>query len=249
MRISIIGTGNLAHFFAKGITSSPVHGIAGVYARSQANAVRFAQAYNCGVIENLFAMPSDTDMVLLCVPDSAIGQLKFSTQAIVAHCSGTVGLEVLRRYSDKAACIWPIYSIRAQMDFLQIPIAISASENCIDDVIAFSNSISGDVSLLNEQQKTQAHLVATIGNNFTNFLFAELYKFCQQNEIPQTLFQALFKQSLTYFASGTNAQHQTGPAARGDEATIAKHQALLNNSPKLLELYTVFTKQIMNSAQ
>jgi hypothetical protein len=37
---------------------------------------------------------------------------------------------------------------------------------------------------------------------------------------------------------------QTGPAIRGDEATVKKHLELLNNYADIKSLYSLFTDQI-----
>ena len=40
---------------------------------------------------------------------------------------------------------------------------------------------------------------------------------------------------------------QTGPAARGDERTIAKHVAMLENEPALKKIYTLITESIRSN--
>jgi predicted short-subunit dehydrogenase-like oxidoreductase (DUF2520 family) len=244
MNIVIVGTGNVAHFFAKGIMASGSHRLGGVFARTKAAAVKFAREYATSVISSLSEIPANVDLVLLCVPDSAIAQLDFTCDCIVAHCSGTATLDVLKNYSSKSACLWPIYSITEEMEFLMVPIVITAHKECADDVYEFCKSFSFEVFRFNEEQKAQAHVVATIGNNFSNFLFAQIADYCHNNNVPPQLFFKLFRQPVHYFSDGTNEEHQTGPAMRNDEATINAHEALLQSQPSLKSLYQNFTALI-----
>jgi predicted short-subunit dehydrogenase-like oxidoreductase (DUF2520 family) len=244
MNIVIVGTGNVANFFAKGIADSKEHRLLAVYARTNTAAVKFAHEYSSTVLKTLHDIPANTDLVLLCVPDAAIGTFDFKCTCIVAHCSGTATLDVLEKYSNKVACVWPIYSITLAMDFIMVPMVLTAHTVCVDEMRIFCDSLSADIFVYNQEQKAQAHLVATIGNNFPNFLFAQLEEYCHTANLPKQLFLKLFRQPVNFFAEGINGEHQTGPAIRKDENTISAHEILLEKHRALKSLYQNFTTLI-----
>jgi predicted short-subunit dehydrogenase-like oxidoreductase (DUF2520 family) len=244
MNIVIVGTGNVAHFFAKGIADSNAHKLLAVYARTNVAALKFAREYSSTVLKTLDEIPANTDLVLLCVPDAAIGTFDFKCTCMVAHCSGTATLDVLEKYSNKVACLWPIYSITLEMDFAMVPMVLTAHTICVDEMRMFCDSLSANVFVYNQEQKAQAHLVATIGNNFPNFLFTQIEEYCHSTNLPKQLFLKLFRQPVHFFADGTNHEHQTGPAMRKDESTITAHEKLLEEHPALKSLYQNFTALI-----
>ena len=67
---------------------------------------------------------------------------------------------------------------------------------------------------------------------------------CQQENVPFEILQPLLKQTFEKLEQGSARAAQTGPAARGDKATLKKHQALLSEHPEYLEIYQAISKQL-----
>lgn len=197
-------------------------------------------------------IPPDTAMVLVAVPDNAIAvvaqSLSFLKEALIVHCSGTLGLDGWAG-SQRVACLWPIYSIRKEHlpKHKAVPVVICAnSPKDLALLRDIATAFSDLVYILSPEQKVVAHLLAVITNNYMNHLAAVAGVLATESDIPFQLLQPIIAQTFYNISNETAVLHQTGPAIRKDSSTLARHIAMLSDKSWLQQLYKSFVASIQH---
>jgi predicted short-subunit dehydrogenase-like oxidoreductase (DUF2520 family) len=239
LKISIIGSGNIAtyfatKFFAAGCT---IHQI---ISERVNRASELAEKVNAQVVVNLTGLDSNIDALIIAIPDDDIKNLQLKIDTVIIHCSGTCTLDAIKNFSNNIGCIWPIYSITKNNLPTQqnIPIVINYNNSTAQNIVEqLANKLSTQVQLLSDEQKQIAHLTATITNNFSNHLFTIGHEICKKNNIPFSLIIPILELTIQKLNTTAPANNQTGPALRGDASTMQTHLALLQSNPDLQQLY------------
>ncbi|MEO0627861.1 MAG: DUF2520 domain-containing protein [Bacteroidota bacterium] len=95
---------------------------------------------------------------------------------------------------------------------------------------------------LDDHQRASLHLAAAIGQNFTNFIYHLSYQLAEENGLP---FRALIPLLQADPMNDKDPiDRQTGPAIRGDQATLEKHLNLLKDKPETRDLYLLVSQMI-----
>ena len=105
--------------------------------------------------------------------------------------------------------------------------------------------ISQKVFELNDEQRATAHVTAVMVNNFTNYLFTAADEILEKENLPFDLLRPLILETAHKVQSANPKEMQTGPAARGDEATIERHLQFLEKYPDLKPVYELLTERIL----
>lgn len=245
--ICIVGSGNVAHFVGKKLLHSQ-HIISQVISSNIEHAKVLANILSCDFSDTISAMKETVDVVILAINDDALKNFQSNEilkNKLIIHTAGAVSLEEVKHISHKMACIWPVYSISKNNlpSSDKIPLAVNFSSNEIkDSVMNIAHSISSNVYLLNDEQKSIAHVSAVFANNFSNHLFAIAEKLLDNQQIPFDILMPLIKNTVEKLNNHSAAESQTGPAIRKDEKTIQKQLGLLMNDDKTV--YETLTKSI-----
>lgn len=249
MRFCIIGTGNIAWFFGKRLVDAGHHCV-GVYGRNAAKAAELASALNTVAHYNLSTIKA-VDVYILAISDASIpaiaAQLQ-STGATLMHTAGAVPLSALGTGPDTAV-LWPIYSIsRTHLpNHRNIPCAWEASSLMADAHIqTIGKAITDELFHAAYEQRKWLHLSAVISNNFVNHLMAICEQICKHNQLPFAVLQPIINQTVERIQHVSPSAVQTGPAARGDQATIERQLQLLDTHPEWRNIYEAITKSIQN---
>jgi predicted short-subunit dehydrogenase-like oxidoreductase (DUF2520 family) len=112
---------------------------------------------------------------------------------------------------------------------------------------ALARYYTTSVMELSYEQRKAAHLVAVVLNNFVNHLYALTQELCATQGIDPLIFNPLVQQTADQYATLQAALLQTGPAKRGDQESIEKHLAILQNT-HLESIYTLLTDSIKKSS-
>jgi predicted short-subunit dehydrogenase-like oxidoreductase (DUF2520 family) len=246
MKISIIGSGNIATFFAIKLMQEGniIHQI---ISEKVNRASELAYKVNAQVVVNLTGLDDNIDALFVAIPDDEIKKINLHVNTVVIHCSGTCQLVDVEKYSTDVGCIWPIYSITKNNlpNHKNIPFVINYNTNKAKMIVEqIANCLSNQVQFLNDEQKKIAHLTATISNNFSNHLFTIAHDICVQNNIPFALLIPILELTIHKLNTSSPANNQTGPALRGDKTTMDTHLALLANDTKMQELYEAMSAMI-----
>lgn len=249
MNIVIIGSGNVATVFAK-LLYNHQHNILQVYSRNIVQANNLAITVHAIGVDNFKQLNTTADLYIIAVADKAIepivNQLQLTNQLVV-HTAGSVAIEVLKNVSTNYGVLYPIQSIRKEMDLsTPIPFAVDGSSiSVIQQLKELVLSLSTKVVCYNNTQRLKLHVAAIFACNFVNYMYLQSDTFCKNEQLDFTVLQPLIEETANRLQHHHPAEVFTGPAVRGDVSTINKHLSLLQDYPTLHTLYEMLSKQIM----
>jgi len=249
MNIAIIGSGNVAHFFALRLKAAGIKPLQ-ILSPNADHARALAEKVESSYATNLEELDTRADMYLLAVKDDVLRNLPATEcwrEKLLIHTAGSVSLSDLERLSERVACIWPLYSLSKELlpTHREIPLVINCKvEQDLHLVKALAQTLSDRLYFLDDAQKTQAHLAAVFANNFSNHLFALARRIAEEHGIPFDLLLPLIDHTVAKLHSATPEQNQTGPAIRHDEQTMEAHLQLLQQDPLRAALYRMMSNSI-----
>jgi predicted short-subunit dehydrogenase-like oxidoreductase (DUF2520 family) len=111
-------------------------------------------------------------------------------------------------------------------------------------------TISSKVYRINDQQRAVLHVAAVFANNFANHCFQISHEILEKEQLPFELLLPLIQETARKVIGQIPTNMQTGPALRGDMATIHRHLDYLekSNSP-YQEIYRQLSKSIQPSIE
>lgn len=249
MNLSIIGSGNIAHFFAIKCMEAG-HSIHEIISRNKVTGEELAQKCMCSY-QTDYTLSTNTTF-LLAIPDDAIRSLansSFFQGKRVIHTSGSIGINELKNISEYVACLWPIYSIQKENlpSRKDIPFILqSSNENSRRKTVSLAKCLTNNLTEATDEQKSLLHLNAVLVNNFTNHLFALSEQLLQEHNLSFTeLMHPIIENTIAKLKHNSPQNLQTGPAIRNDKSTLHKHLELLTNQPKLAEIYKLLSTSIL----
>lgn len=249
MRIAIIGSGNTATILGR-LLKAAGHTITGVYSKTYQHAQTLAVELNAQYVGDVASITDNAELYIIAVNDDMITTVANSLNIagkIVVHTSGPVAAAALQGASSNYGVLYPLQSLRKQLVHQPaIPFLVDGSNDEVkQQVKKVAQSISPIVEEAGDEKRLKLHLAAVIVSNFTNHLYALAEDFCEKEGVPfkalAPLMQEVAGRTATYHA----AEMQTGPAARGDMATIEKHVELLEAYPLLRKMYRQATESIL----
>lgn len=246
--VVLLGGGNVALQLYEALRKSTVCRVVQVYNRS---------LHKIEPLGNEVTITDDTDQLakadiyLIAVSDDAIAKVSkglAKVNAIVAHTSGGAPLEVLPN-TGRRACFYPLQTFTQgqSIDFRTVPICLEAEQE--DDLMVLRRmaaSLSDTVYGISTQQRQGLHLAAVFVNNFTNHLYQIGMELCMQNKLSFDLLRPLIKETAQKIERLDPMAAQTGPAKRGDQLTLARHQNLLQDKT-YKEIYLLMSESIKNT--
>ena len=154
---------------------------------------------------------------------------------------------ILSGVSEKYACIWSIYSIQKEKipAHRNIPMVVSSQgAKTLELAQTLAKDISDVVYMLDDAQKSWAHLGAVIANNFSNHLMVVCEQLMQDHHIPFELFRPIIQDTVEKLSHRSPKTLQSGPAIRGDEQTINAQMQMLSDYPMFARLYEMLSRSI-----
>jgi predicted short-subunit dehydrogenase-like oxidoreductase (DUF2520 family) len=176
---------------------------------------------------------AEVDLVVLAVPDGAIAEVAAAVEpgpAVVAHLAGSLGLDVLTPHV-RTASVHPLASLptpevgaerlRAGAWFAVAGDAMAA------EVVA---ALGGRAVEVPDEQRAAYHAAAGIASNHLVALLGQVERVAAPVGVPLEAYLDLARATLDNVAALGPAAALTGPAARGDTATLDRHRAALDPS-------------------
>lgn len=250
IRITIIGSGNVAQHLIKAFTKSELVEIVQVYSRKKET---LSSLIEFDKITSDFEELLESDLYIIAVSDKAIAdvskQLPFQNR-IVVHTSGAASLDVLDAKNRKGV-FYPLqtFSKNKEIDFSIIPLCLEA-ENTFDFRVleTVAKSISNAVFAINSDQRKALHVAAVFVNNFTNHLYQIGQEICTEHQVPFEILRPLIQETAEKINTLNPVDAQTGPAKRNDSVTIESHLAYLTNENQK-NIYKLLTQSIQDDRQ
>lgn len=183
---------------------------------------------------------SGADAVLLCVPD---GEIRAAASLIapgplVGHCSGATALDALGPH--EAFSLHPLMTVTATgASFGGAGAAIAGSSSA---ALAFAGRLARALGMnpieIADGDRAAYHAAASIASNFLVTLEAAAERLAATAGADRELLAPLVRATVENWARLGPERALTGPVARGDEATIARQRAAIEErTPELLPLF------------
>lgn len=273
-KIAVIGRGNVGSHLAKAFCEADCEVIE-VSAREileQAGQRIQSEHKDVGLPgDHKHDLPEDCDLYLLCVRDNAMEQTtaaiskllsgelhadsREGNEPIIAHTSGSVSLERLRRQTAtnmKAGVFYPMqtFSKNIAMDYSSIPFFIEGEDAETESVLRdIASLVSSNVSETDSKVREDYHLAAVFACNFSNHLCALAEKQLNEKGLDFNNLRPLIAQTFQKILKESPAEVQTGPASRRDADVISRQLSKLQADPRLRHIYSVMTESIMRESE
>ncbi|HET8573995.1 MAG TPA: Rossmann-like and DUF2520 domain-containing protein [Edaphocola sp.] len=248
MKISIIGSGNLAWFTAQRWQKAG-HQIIEICSRNPTNAQALAAAVKAKACKHPESLSHEADAFLFALPDALlttqVNLFRFKDRIII-HGAGTQ--PAMGMPAGNSGVIWPLFSLN-KSDLPKtngIPVFWEAhgpaAEIAIPELAA---ALSGNCREADMGTRIQLHLSAVFVNNFVNHLMAVTQNRMATLGLPfNDSLQPIITQTLRAAIIGKSAESQTGPAIRHDMITMEKHLNLLAEHPEWQDIYQAISRSI-----
>jgi predicted short-subunit dehydrogenase-like oxidoreductase (DUF2520 family) len=168
----------------------------------------------------------DVEMILLCVPDDEIqivaSTIPASDQYVVVHVAGSRTLQVLAGH-PRVGSIHPLVAMPSSEVGARRLVGATycvAGDDLVGDVVA---SLHGRAITLGDEQRTLYHATATVASNHVVALLGQVERLATSAGLALEDFLDLSRQALEDVAALGPEGALTGPASRGDVATIDAH--------------------------
>lgn len=179
----------------------------------------------------------DADLVLICVPDSVIGEVAAAVRAgpWVAHVSGATPLGALDPH-ERRFSVHPLQTLTRERGPEQLDGAWGAISGETPEATARATWLAETLGLrpfaIEEPDRALYHAAAVIGGNSIVTLHRVATRLLEEAGAPADAIVPLMLRTIE------NGFDLTGPIARGDRATIEAHLAALEErAPDLVPLY------------
>jgi predicted short-subunit dehydrogenase-like oxidoreductase (DUF2520 family) len=175
MKLVIIGTGNVATVLGKKFKKAGFD-IIQVFGRNLKHASMLAEELGSEACNHWVKITEDADIYLVALSDTVLYELAdhltLSSQ-LVLHTAGSVSIEVLKNISENYGVMYPLQSLRKEMDILTgIPLLIEGnSEHTRQVTWEIARQLSPNVSFVTGDERLKLHVAAVFINNFTNHLY------------------------------------------------------------------------------
>jgi predicted short-subunit dehydrogenase-like oxidoreductase (DUF2520 family) len=184
--------------------------------------------------------------VLLCVPDGEIGAAAaaIAPGRLVGHCSGMTGLDVLAPH--EAFSLHPLMTVPAGAAAGVLRGAGCAIDGSTPRALAAAEALAAALGMsatrVADEDRAAYHAAASIASNFLVTLEGAAERLAATAGVERALLAPLVRAAVENWAARGAEQALTGPIARGDEETVARQRAAVEErAPDLLPLFDALT--------
>ncbi|WP_343617581.1 Rossmann-like and DUF2520 domain-containing protein [Flavobacterium sp.] len=250
IRLTIIGSGNVAQHLIKAFSASSLVEIVQAFSRKKEALTHLLDAEK--IITDFSAL-KETDLFIISVSDNAISevskQIPFENKLVI-HTSGTTSIDVLDSKNRKGV-FYPLqtFSKNKAVDFSIIPICLEADNQEDYDILeTTAKSISNAVFSISSEQRKALHVAAVFVNNFTNHLYQLGQEICEEHQVPFEILKPLIQETADKIKTLNPAEAQTGPAKRHDSVTTDAHLDYITDENQK-NIYKILTQSIQNNGK
>ena len=222
------------------------HTIHQVYNRTKSRAASLATELSAEAVEEI---GDSADMHIVAVADDALRTINDWLKPVngfIVHTSGSVSIDVLKDLSADYGVLWPLQSIHRETPVAPVlPVLFDANNPWNKMKLkGFAQSFADSVAEANDEERLKLHLAAVATNNFSNYIFTLVERFCIAEGVDFKLLLPLLAETVSRMQDTSPSLLQTGPAARNDLSTIEKHKGILSDHQELFDVYDFFTERI-----
>ncbi len=258
LTVGVVGAGRVGSVLGAALARAG-HRVIGTYAVSEASRARAAELLPGVPVKDVAAVVAGAELVLLAVPDDALGHLVAGLAAtgvwqagqIVVHTSGRHGVGILD--PARAQHVLPL-ALHPAMTFTGTAMDLDRLVDCAfgvtaDDALrpmaeALVLEMGGEPVWIAETDRTAYHLALAHGANHLVTLTSEAMQILASAgvEDPQRVLGPLMRAALDNALRLGDAA-LTGPVARGDVGTVEDHLRELDRlSPEIRRTYVAMAR-------
>jgi predicted short-subunit dehydrogenase-like oxidoreductase (DUF2520 family) len=248
IRLVLIGTGNVAQRLFDLWKREDSISVVQVIGRNSDRLSYFKDHSEVALIDGIIG---DADIYLLAVSDDAIGEVSHYIKGagkLIVHTSGTVAIQALPEMHRRGV-FYPLqtFSNSRPPDLKNVPICIEAGRAADLEILRQLGSIlSGNVIEVNSEKRKILHLAAVFANNFANLLYHISQEVLESEQLSRDLLYPLIAETTEKLKDSSAFDAQTGPARRGDDATLHQHLRLIKNE-RQRRVYALLSNSIRNT--
>ena len=252
MKVALVGAGNLATNLAVALQEAG-HTIVQVFSRTRQSAELLAERVGTSAVTDLHQLAPDADLYIVSISDAALSTLDYSAfppHALVVHTAGSIPMDVIPL--TRRGVFYPMQTFSRQriVSFSDIPIFVEASSDADTDfLLEFARTINNKVYRLSSADRLYLHLAAVYCSNFVNHCYAMSEEILRQHGLPFSVMLPLVDEVAAKVHQVSPHEAQTGPAVRHDYNVIQHHLSLLDDQPRLQEIYSLMSESIQNTAE
>lgn len=192
--------------------------------------------------------PAEADLVLLAVPDRAVAEVARSLPQrpgqLVAHLAGALGLDALAP-ARRRGSLHPLRAFTGGEDFRGAAAGVAGSDTAARAQLADLARRLGMTPLAVRGKRALYHAAAVLAAGAQVALFNEAVSAFRRATGAS---EAAARRALLPLALGALERGAvTGPAVRGDQATIAAHRKALPKRQRAL--YDLLTRSMLEHAR
>lgn len=251
LKISFIGSGNVATHLAKGLFDKHFS-IKQICSKSLENAKTLAEEVDAEACTSLSCLEKEVDCIIIAVSDDIIESIANeipSTNALVVHTSGTKDIELLNSF-ENYGIFYPLqtFSKGTSVNLNEVPLCLESNSDKNNATLEqLAKAITTSYQYINSEQRKVIHLAAVFACNFSNHMYSISKDILDNNELDFKLLEPLIQATAAKISRMNPIDAQTGPAVRKDHETIKNHLSLLEDSIDYRDIYELITKHIIQS--
>lgn len=184
-----------------------------------------------GRFDDLRTAAAGVDVVVLATPDDVVGEVARTIEPVdstaLVHLSGSLGLDALAPHRRRASMHPlaplpdPVTGCRRLLGGITFAVDGDPVANALVALLG------GQAMKVDPGHRAEYHAAATIAANHVVALMGQVERVAATAGLPIDAFVALARLALDDVAALGPAGALTGPAARGDRQTLARHRAVL----------------------
>jgi predicted short-subunit dehydrogenase-like oxidoreductase (DUF2520 family) len=255
-RIVLLGAGRVAQHLGPALLQTG-YTVVHVWSRTLNSATALAAQLPGATASIELAKLPAADIYIVAVPDAGVPAVleaaQFPEGALVVHTAGALPLAVFDAWpSIRGGVLYPVqtFSPGRAIDWKTVPLCVEASDDASEAaLLELARTLSHDVRLVNSQQRLRLHMAAVFACNFTNHLLGISHALLTEDGLPVGLLAPLVRETIDKALAQPPFSVQTGPAARHDRPTLARHEAALAAYPEWQTIYKMLSESIQEQAR
>jgi predicted short-subunit dehydrogenase-like oxidoreductase (DUF2520 family) len=171
------------------------------------------------------------DVVIIATPDAAVPAVAAAitpvASTVIVHLSGALGLDVLAPHERRASLhpLVPLPSPEVGRVRLRSGVTFAVAGDAM--ATAMGRSLGGRCVEIDDDRRAAYHAAACIASNHVVALLGQVERVAASAGLDLDAFVPLAAAAVQDVSDLGAAAALTGPAARGDEATVSRHRAAL----------------------
>lgn len=256
MRISFVGSGRVATHLAKVLSNT--HEIVQILSQQLCNAEKLAKMVNAQGINQYSLLDKNIDLLVISVSDASIEKVILQLanhleNVMIVHTSGSTHLDILSQHHLKSGVFYPLqtFSVERSINWENTPIFVETTQQSdLNQLTQLANSLSKKVYQYSSEQRQSLHLAAIFASNFSNYCYDMAKQIVDSKNVDFNLLHPLILETAEKATQNDPQLMQTGPAKRGDQQILDKHQQILQNDQRedLKRIYELLSQGIMQKS-